>query len=294
MGVKQGFALFIFTTVGMFFGGVTRQALAYLPPSDFIIRTLAKKHKGFHRIAVVSTVTGMDKGQPDALHFRAHTVYLPSTGFLKSWATDDQGIPLYEVQARAPHLPLLVSLLFEANGGQVESHLKDGGIPIVTETDLSAIPTDQARQGFEKTMLSRWNSTLAWVIGADGPKTRGTTPELWIEKDTFLPLRLLADLQPNQTPQPATPTIANPSSTLDDIHLDNYGYFREFPYPRQITFFRAGNSQPEYRDDVNDVQVDNGFDASRLRINENGFTESGNSVPGPLHEMIQSYYTAIR
>lgn len=294
MGIKWNSAFLGAVAVGVFCGAGARRALAYIPPSDFIIRTWVKKHKGFHRISVVSTVTGMENGQPGPVHFQAHAVFLPSSGFLKSWATDDQGAPLYGMEARAPDLPLLVSLLFEANGGHLEGLLKEKGIPIVTETDLSTLPDDQARQGVEKTRLTRWNGDPAWVIGAAPSQGGSLLPELWIEKDTFLPLRLIANFQPPAPAPAAGITAPQEPGALDELRLDNYRYYREFPYPTQISSFKAGSSQPLFQEVTQGVQVNTPSPTSRMRITENGFTPAGSSVPGPLHDLIQSYYAAAR
>src|SRR5690606_38200329 len=48
---------------------------------------------------------------------------------------------------------------------------------------LNLIPTPPS----EETRIKRWKSTLAWVFGK-----QDSGRQLWIEKDSFLPLRLMA------------------------------------------------------------------------------------------------------
>lgn len=294
-------------------GSPLRSAWAYIPPANFMLRTLAKKHKSYRQIVIRSTVSAPEGGTAGGLRFREETVFFPASGVLKSWAMDEQGNHLYETEARGKSVAPASALLFEASIGQLEADLRGKGIPVLTANEYDALANEQPepqaaepahlaperareskaaapgnpaiRQAHpvpEKTFMTRWNSSTVWVIGADDPKAKATVPQVWLEKDTFLPLRLLA-----------SPGL-EAGGELGDARFENYRYSREFPYPRTIFFYHApADKQPVLRDDLNDLIVDGGSDLSRAKVGQ-GFTPAGESAAAPLHELIRSYYNMIR
>src|SRR5579885_2928911 len=110
-------------------------AFAYVPPSQFIVRTIVSKRKDIKLVrvrSVVSTVEGDNKA--GATRFVAVTTFSQS-GILKSWALGDNNVPLYGVQRRAMTLPVIDSVLFESRMNDLVRTLRDSGIPIRTEDE---------------------------------------------------------------------------------------------------------------------------------------------------------------
>lgn len=95
----------------------------------------------------------------------------------------------------------LLSLLFQAEEAPLLEAVRGFGLSIAKETDLLRASRDQvaamkeAPRPFYKTdplvSLKRFNKTYAWVH-ADKEGARG----IWVEKDTFLPLRVEAPCPP--------------------------------------------------------------------------------------------------
>ena len=238
---------------------------------------------------------------------------------LKSWALDDKGEVLFELVAQGKSLSSPAALLLEANPAVIAQALRARGIPILSWAELNTAradakaalqaqegtgkqPRSQARAsekqaaekdgdipppptapptGIEKNMLTRWNKTIVWILGVDSPKGKGASPQLWVEKDSFLPLRLFASLEPDK------------GGELDDLEFQNYRYNREFPYPRTIQLYPASSRQSVLRADLTEIQIDSGQDPGRAQMTT-GFTDAGNAAPSALRDLIQSYYTVVR
>jgi hypothetical protein len=126
------------------------------------------------------------------------------------------------------------------------------------------------------TRLARWNSSIAWVIGAP----EAGSAQLWIEKDSFMPLRLIAPPRPESD-----------SSDLVDLQFEGQRHYREFPFPRVIVAIQK--KQPLLRDEAQDVTIT--LDAAEFRTPlVPGFTEAGNAAPGALRDLIQKYFEVVR
>ena len=104
-------------------------------------------------------------------------------------------------------------------------------------------------------------------------------PELWLEKDTFLPLRLKIALKDGDP-------------TLGDLQFDSYRFYNEFPYPRSLVVAVNGKD-PVLRGDVLDASADSGPDLSKQPLHE-GWTPAGESASGSLRDLINSYYQTFR
>jgi hypothetical protein len=265
----------------------TTVAWAYIPPSDFLLKTLARKHQGYKRIQVKTQVSQLDHaGQPTSVRFVEQTAYSPATGILKSWASDDHGTLLYATEHSDRTLPAAAVLLFESRSARLIEALKAKGLPIETEAELAALPTEDDRHAAEKEGLARWNHTVAWVIGTQTPvepanaaKKNPPVPELWLEKDTFFPLRLMIALQDGD-------------SSLGDLQFDSYRFYNEFPYPRVVTWVMNGKD-PTLRGEVLDAGADSGPDLSKQPLHE-GWTPAGESASGSLRDLINGYYRTFR
>lgn len=187
--------------------GIAVNASAYIPPSNFQIAQLAKKHRGLKSLRVKTRITGTGTQIREIGYFDAST---------KTWKArflDQNDRELYAFERKLGSGDSLASLLlFETNSEKILSALKTAGIPVVNTTELLALPGEPERRAAEKTSIARLDKKVGWVIG-DG------TPALWILKDEFVPLKLLYG--------------------GSEIRFEETKSVREFPYPRSISLYRG-------------------------------------------------------
>lgn len=258
-------------------------AYAYVPPSQFIVKTIARKHSGYKRIVAKTLVTNWESGQPGSVRFREVTAYFPATGTLRSWATDENGKSLYETERKAREMSPSAEILFEPNTARLTDSLKAKGIAIQTEAELLPLPNEDERRLAEKTGLARWDKGIVWVVGLKNPQSEisrrsFSTPQIWVEKDTFLPLRLIAAIQTDD-------------SDISDLQLEGYRYFNEFPYPKLITWMKG--KEPAFRAELTEINVDSGPDLSKKAV-AGGWTDAGNAASGAVRDLIRAYYSVLR
>ncbi len=194
-------------SVALFFGAPA--ALAYIPPSNFQIATLAKRHKNLKSIRVKTRITG-PSGQ-----IREIGYYDAKTQIWKARFVDQSDHEIYAFERKLGITDSLASLLlFETNPNAIMTALKNAGIPVVPEADLLAMPDENARRAAEKTSIGRLDHKVGWVIG-DG------NPSLWILKDDFVPLKLIAGGV--------------------EIRFEETKFTRDFPYARSISIYRGSD-----------------------------------------------------
>ncbi|CAK9249844.1 unnamed protein product [Sphagnum jensenii] len=128
----------------------------------------------------------------------------------------------------------------------------------------------------ENTFLKRWNGASAWVIG------KPTTAQFWIEKDSFLPVRLIVKDQ--------------------DIQYSRYRYSQDLPFPRTISMAQTGTAgkpgEMEFEEAVGDSSVNSPGNEKILNMGtiakdataEGFFTDAGNAASGTLKDLIKKYY----
>ncbi len=249
---------------------LAQSAFAYIPPSRFIAKMIARKHDGIKGIKIRTQVMSFEDGKPTSTRFDEVTVLDYETHVLKSWVYDSGGTEIYEVEKRGNSFTPTDALLLDSRASEVVRVLKDNGIPMLNEEEILASKD-------EPEWVSRWeaegNLKIAWVIGMK----KG--PELWVEKDTFLPLRLLID---------------------QDIRFSDYRFHKEFPYPDTIKLFKAvstkGNGSilyPAFEAKTEEVTVDpNAKDLKRKAVT--GYTDAGNSTSFDMKGLIRHYYETLR
>lgn len=187
--------------------GIIGNASAYIPPSNFQIVQLAKKHRGLKSLRVKTRITGTGTQIREIGYFDA------TTKIWKARFLDQNDRELYAFERKLGTGDSLASLLlFETNSEKILAGLKGVGIPVVTEAELLALPGELERQAAEKTSIGRLDKKVGWVIGEG-------TPSLWILKDEFVPLKLLY------------------SGT--EVRFEETKTAREFPYPRAISVYRG-------------------------------------------------------
>lgn len=247
-------------------------AWAYIPPSSFIIKSVAAKHavKG---LRIRSIVTVMDGDKPGTVHFKSITYFNPQTESLHVYAFDEHNQKLFSAERRPDTATGADALLFWTNGRSLDIALKARGLPIRTEDELLQMKDEDDRRSSEDEHLTRLNSAIAWMIGGG----HEGAPALWIEKDSFLPLRMSASPQPESDPV--------------DLTFDGQRYYHEFPFPRTITATKK--KIPLFRDEVQDVSI--ALETAEFRSTVvPGFTENGNNASGALHDLVQKYFEILR
>jgi len=218
-------------------------AFAYIPPSEYLLQRVAKRKDGFADVKIISIVSNVDGDRPGAVKFRDVTVYDYQRRRLSSQALDESGRVLFVrnreypvkvladqkvvVPAHSLDGPITDFLLFEAVSELSVAVMKKWGIPVRTERDLGKFKEEKERRAEEQTYVRRLENRIAWIIGNPG-KLDGSGQanyQLWLEKDTFLPLRAIGNFFD--------------SGTRDRIEFVDQAYSQGFYYPKELNLYRG-------------------------------------------------------
>ena len=264
------YAQIVFGLSGLILSGDVRSVWAYIPPSQFIIKTWVNKHSGAKTIRIKNTVTGYESGKPSEIHFKETTLINLETSSMKSWASDDTDKKLYTVDKKLPTSSLAAKLLLSRDVEELTRSLRQAGIPIRVDSELSVLRTEAERMKSEQTLLSRWNSGYAWVIGATTSRN-----QIWFEKDTFLPMRLVHEAV--------------------EWRFESFRFAREFPYPRMTHLLKNGDLVlvSQLQDLAPDTDPSH-FRTSSPGMDAGAFTDQGNRASSGLKDLIRTYYEHIR
>ncbi|MCC7442862.1 MAG: hypothetical protein IT285_14610 [Bdellovibrionales bacterium] len=123
----------------------------------------------------------------------------------------------------------------------------------------------------EDTGVRRWKDTIAWVLARDSRRNSTSPPQIWVEKDSFLPLRVLEGGA--------------------EVQFERFRYVKSHAFPGITTVVEGGDAvlsaelvkvvtEPELKD--------------RPRVNREGFTEAGQEITGRLRSLIEKYYAVLR
>ncbi|MGK5082304.1 hypothetical protein WDW37_03285 [Bdellovibrionota bacterium FG-1] len=258
--------LFLGVSLGFFqFVGVT-PAWGYIPPSAFILKSLAAKHTHLKGVRIRTVVNAMEGDRPGIARMKTLTYLNPQTGVIRAYALSESNHKLFAIERRTENATLADAILFWSHSRNIALALKAKGISVRTEESETEI---------EQQFLARLGSTIAWVLGKESKE--GKEPQLWVEKDTFLPLRLL---------------VSNGGEEgLVDIQFQNQKYYREFPFPRLISVSK--NKNVILKDEVQDVSIT--FDAAEFKTAlAPGLTEAGRLASDEVRELIKKYFDFVR
>jgi hypothetical protein len=228
---------------------------------------MAQKHAGFKSVRIRSEVSAIEGDKPTGVRFTELTLYNPKEGLLRSSALNETGQILYSVERMLGTFSPAPAVLFGSRSVEIAQVLNKNGIPVRTENELTAMKDEDARRAAELESLNRWNGSIAWVIG------KKDASQLWVEKESFLPLRLVL-------------------RGGADIHLDRYRFYREYPYPRMITVLDDGKNV--LQDEVTEVSINAESPEWKTPPGASGFTDAGNSATSAVRDLIKKYYETIR
>lgn len=251
-------------------------AWAYIPPASFILHEVAKKHTDYTAIRVRSNIVALDgNGNPTGLKLRETTFMNSRDGVLKSWVIDETGKLLYSIErvpgvaSKSMKIPVVSEVLFDTNSVRMASVLKSAGIQIPHGKDANSTAENT---GGSLMSLHRWNHGVAWVLGKEA--------QLWIEKDTFIPVRVIAP-----------PRM---ESQLYDFQMENFKRYDELAYPRLGTLYEVGKKAPILKVELVDLIMEPNLPASEIPKEREGFTEAGKFASSQARDLIETYYRLIR
>lgn len=260
-------------------------ALAYVPPSAFLVKSLATKHVGPKGVRVRSKLTlgakpteGSASVAPEA-SIKVTTIYYSETGKVRSLVTDEAGQLLYSQEhtlqpedRNASSRVVPHALLFDSHLNRLTKVLVAFGLPIRSEAELLAMKDEEARRASEVLSLSRWNRVPTWVMGWDGKESSSSTPQLWMEKDSFVPIRLI--------------------SGSHEIRFEEYRQYGGFSYPRLISALEDG--KVIYHEGLTDLLLNPPELKDPKKLTTVGFTEAGEAAPGLVRDLIRKCFESGR
>ncbi|MGK5089931.1 hypothetical protein WDW86_20460 [Bdellovibrionota bacterium FG-2] len=250
---------------------------AYIPPSKFIVNTIVSKRKSLKVVETHSKITAWEGEKAlegiSVNHILALDV---QRGVLRSLLTNSEGLLLYSIERKIAEWGPVSSLQLSPLHKEVTGTLKEYGIPIRTEEELALMKDEQERHSSEVEFLSRWQGRVAWVMGA---KKAGA--QLWVEKDTFLPLRLMV----------------SKAGEAYDVRFENYRYYKDIPFARLLVLTPAvpTGSSKIIKEELSDISINPASTLPELKASPgHGWTEQGRAASAEVREMIETYYKIVR
>jgi hypothetical protein len=271
-------ALLLFVTLLTLVPGV---ASAYIPPSEFIVKGVTQKRSALKSLRLRGVVLGVGSdGALTGARFTEETLYDGLSGTIRSYALDEQNAELYRMErvinrdgSARDSAQLVSSVLFETRAPLMVAQLRRWELPVKTEDELLSLADEAERRAAEKSFFGRQKLAgglqVSWVLGEKSGN------QLWIEKDTFLPSRILLS-----------------SGAKVDVQLESYRVSREVPLPRLITV--SEGREPVLREEIQELTVNPTELADPRRGSALGFTEAGESADGDVRDLIRKYYKLVR
>lgn len=261
---------------------MSASAYAYVPPSFFIVRTIAKKHSAVDEGRFRHKVT-FYKSDGEPLRTLSETVVLTNSENAIVQLSDENGNPVATrtrrlVGSRADEInrPVPYDLLIMKDGANIFSHFKQLGLPLKTESDLYAEKEGNLPYKPESTVaFARYDRRVAVVVSDAEKKVASDvkTPQLWVEKDSLLPLRAVF---------PSPPEVGISSEPLE-FRFSGYHVYKGLLYPRVMHVYRKGELWAKV--ETQDVQLTAG---TRPEIKNNS------DVDGSVKDALEMYFKWVR
>ena len=279
---------------------------AYIPPSNFIVKSWVKTRKGLKPIRIRNLVTAYSNNKPETTSFKEVLYFNPTAMTLVSSALssasspsspnypnykDETGNRLYSVSKSISSAALASVLMLSPDEQAVVSSLLERGIPIRKEF-IPVLPTGSSPEAMPAaenevealTRIDRQVNKVAWIIGTTDPKDE-VRPQIWFEKDTFYPLKLklLGFAETSQD-----------SSKVYDVTFENYQSIHRLPIPRLIKVLDKNGSVLLTSELIDMTSTFKPEAHLSQGIEKGHFTPMGESASSSMKDLIQIYYDAIR
>jgi hypothetical protein len=189
---------------------------------------------------------------------------------LRSWALDDANEVLFYQEKGLKEWSLPTQLLMSSDAAHLGSLLKQSGVPMVIPTRS----VEAELKEMEQESLVRWKETFSWIISEKPIQSR--RPQLWFEKDTFLPLRLF--YSPNH------------DSRIYEVSFENFR--KDSSFPRSTDLRSAGGKTLLTSQVLESTPL---VDATKnFRGVSHGWTPAGDAASAELKDLIRLYYEGLR
>lgn len=251
-------------------------AFAYLPPSGFVLKQWFNKKAGLKNVKLKSE---LKLGAIDSENRLKVTTWLDySSAELLVRITDASGVEVgtYDRKWTLPDqaFPPAAQLLFSNQLDSSIQELKRLGFAVVSEGELLMLGTEDERIKSEQVnqKMGRMKAT-AWVYAKADRDKKG--PELWFEKDTYYPMRVLYSPSGNDV---------SSAQDLIDIKLENYRYFKDFSYPRTV------HVENVFREELTDISINvdgKTFDREMKAVNRKEMDSAIKSVVEPYIRVLR-------
>lgn len=275
----------LFAAVALTIGflGLLPDARAYVPPAGFILKNVAAQHGNVSGARIRSSLVlfkseKSDDSETTEAQFKVIHVFHSESKKMRSTLLDETGREVYRFERTLSPSSLSLNVPAQMVGAiLLDSHprfltqvLRKEGIEISEGSGSTS----------EQVFLARWNKAIAWVFGERGDDS---VAQLWIEKDTFLPLRWRGET---------------------DIQFENYQSQKDYFYPRVIRGFVRANGKTALEDrkpvfkeslielKLNPAELSKVSNSGDRSLSETGLTDFGNSLSPGLKARIQLYFEA--
>ncbi len=238
----------VFLFILGFFSAQTSEA--YIPPSFFIVRQIAKRHSDARQVRMTSKLEFFEGDTTPRSTFN-QIFDFDALAKHRGQSAGGAGAVRITLQnlangtrtvkdryASSRDFPLIFTLQFAPSSSQIFDHFKRIGIPLKSEPALYSEKhperPDLPYRLEENLSLMRWHGRIAIVMNS-GANMHDTSapqvwPQLWIEKDTFLPIRALV-----------TSGLGAPEGTPPlEIRFTNYQAYQSTLLPKLTEGFRDG------------------------------------------------------
>jgi hypothetical protein len=223
-------------------GLISVPASAYVYPSFYVVRSLARKHVAINNVTIKNKVT-VFKRNGDFLTTFTESVSISENQLASGRILNSAGGEvatfarnLQSVRSGDLERPVAYDLLYINSSANIYEHFKALGLPLKTEGDLYAEKEGTLPYKPETTTAyGRLENKVAQVISpnhAERKPTDTSAPQLWVEKDSFLPLRAVF---------PSPPQSGYSSEPLE-YRFSGYQVHsgKNFLYPRNFVIQRDG------------------------------------------------------
>ena len=205
-------------------------APGYIPSAHFIIKMMLRGNQAVHDVEVEQTATLFDEYSGEDGLQAPSKLYIKFSGSFRL----DTTLPFErEILLHSDGLTLTVM-----NGGivsevpDIRCILKDFLVERSPDNILEVLHANHINT--DRMGLGRFNGKIAYIIGANEGQTQA--PQLWLDKDTFLPVRFIKEEEKEDGP------------SILEVRYLNYKYIdRKYRYPSVVEFYRDNKLTLRYQ-----------------------------------------------